>query len=229
MAFDQKVPLTRTLPRVAQRKISEELAKRGYALPCHVVSVQWPMVTVNFDVEDALLPPVQVPPAIFQYGNVPIQVGEKGWVFPCPFYMGGVTGLGPANKLANFNEPQANLSALMFFPAANKGWTPPGNINAYTLWGPQGVVIQDKAGATPDFSVTVNSSGVTVAASGSGPSIALTSSSITLTADGHTVELNSTGILMDGHPYAAHGHLPGTYNVASDPVTGDSAGVVPGT
>lgn len=229
MTNAQKTPLTRTLPIVAQRKISEEIARRGIPLPCHVVSIQWPMVTVNFDVADALLPPVQVPPVMFQYGWMPIQVGEKGWVFPCPLYMGSVTGLGPSDKLAAFDELQHNLSALMWFPAGNKNWAQPGNVNAQTLWGPQGVVIQDKAGAAPDFSVTVNSNGVTAAAAGGSVSIAMTASAITLTAAGHTVELNSSGILMDGHPYANHEHEPGTYVAGSTPVTGDSGIVLPGT
>lgn len=226
---EQKTPLTRALPLVALRKISYEIAKRGYPLPCHVVSVEWPMVTVNFDVADALLPPVQVPPVVFQYANMPIQVGEKGWVFPCPLYMGGVTGLGPTDKLAAIDELQHNLSALMWFPAANKKWTQPGNINAQTLWGPDGVVIQDKAGAAPDYSVTVNSTGVTIQKAGGSVSIVLDTNSITLTAGGHTVELNSTGILMDGHPYADHEHEPGTYVAGSTPVTLVSGGVVPGT
>lgn len=228
MPNEQRQPLTRNLPRVAQKKVKQAFDKLGVPLPCHVVSVQWPFVTVNFDLENAVLPPVQVPLVTWQYIGIPIQVGEKGWVMPRSLYMGGINGMGPANKLANVNEPQANLSALTFVPESNTNWAQPGNINALTLWGPQGVVIQDKTGNAPDFSVTVNSSGVTIASS-SGPSIAMTSSAITLSAGGHTVELNSSGILMDGHPYANHEHQPGTYVAGSTAVTGDSGIVVPGT
>lgn len=220
---EQKTPLTRSLPAVAQKQVFEEIAKRGYPLPCHVVSVQWPLVTVNFDVKDALLPPVQVAPVVFQYANMPIQVGEKGWVFPCPLFMGSVTGVDPADKLADFNEPQHNLSALMWFPAANKNWTQPGDVNATTLWGPNGVVIQDKKGATPDYSVTVNSSGVTITKAGGAVSIVLDTNSLTLTAGGHSIKLDSGGIEMDTHPYANHEHSGVTTGAG---VTG---AVVPGT
>lgn len=224
---EQKTPLTRNLPLVAQSKIIEEIAKRGLPLPCHVVSIEWPLVTVNFDVKNALLPPVQVAPVVFQYANMPIQVGEKGWVFPCPLFMGGITGTGPSDKIADFNELQHNLSALMWFPAANKNWVQPGDIDATTLWGPDGVVLQDVAGDSPDYSLTVDSTGIALV--GGDYSIKLTTSSIKLDNGTHSVEINSTGILMDGHLYANHEHLPGTYVAGSTPVTNDSGGVVPGT
>lgn len=205
MSIAQKVPLARTLSVFAENTAASEIAKLGLAPPGHVVAVSGSIVTVNFDVRGITLPQVTMPLAGSEYIRLPVQVGDKGFAVPCDFFLGGVSGLG--SGVADTTQ-RANLSTLVWLPVGNKNWTASPNPNATVIYGPDGVILQDKAGASPDFRITVNSSG------------------ITMTGGGHTVTLNSAGLTIDGVVFSTHGHSAGTYVAGANAVTGDSGGVV---
>lgn len=115
----QKTPLSRSINLLAQRKVLEEINKRGKTLPGHVISVQGALVTVNFDVEGALLPSVQMAVAQSQYIVIPIQPGDKGVAIPADVYIGSSTGLG--SSTAGMTLP-ANLTSLIWVPVSNSAW-----------------------------------------------------------------------------------------------------------
>jgi hypothetical protein len=94
MTEAQKVPLSRSLSAFAQKKALSEIAKRGQALPGHVVAVSGAIVTVNFDVQGVTLPQVAMPLIGAEYIRWPIQVGDKGYAAAADAYLGGVSGLG---------------------------------------------------------------------------------------------------------------------------------------
>lgn len=204
MSDAQKTPLSQTLSSFSTAQALNEIQKRGTGLPGTVVAVSGPIVTVSFDVSGITLPNVTLPLFGPEYIRYPIQVGDLGVAFPVGLYIGGVSGLGGGTADTTLC---GNLATLVWFPIGNRQWTASPNANATVLYGPQGVVIQDKSG-TPNFSVIVNSSG------------------ITLSGGGHTVVLNSSGITIDSVLFATHDHGPGTYVAGSTAVTGDSGPVV---
>lgn len=78
----------------------------------------------------------------------------------------------------------ANLAALTFFPLGNASWSTI-DANAVVIMGPNGVRLQDSSGATVAL---------------------VTPSEISLSAGGHTLVVNSSGVLIDGQAFATHEH-----------------------
>jgi len=216
---EQKNPLARTLPEYIRREIRNWVARNGKAMPGHVQAVSGAIVTVSFDVTDLILPLVRMPVMGAEYIRLPIQVGDKGGCLPFDYYMGGVSGLGSA--ATSDSSSQGNLATLMWVPMGSSNWLPSPNANALVLYGPQGVIVQDKAGTSPDYSATVNSSGITL--TGGGYTFSLSSSGISMTGGGHTVALNSSGLDIDGTHFGTHEHA----NVTTG--TGTSGAPVPGS
>lgn len=206
MANEQKTPFSRTQPLLAQRAALAEIAKRGSGLPGKVVSASGPIITAALDVSNALLQSVQMPLFGPEYIRYPIQPGDLGIAIAIPVYIGAVSGLGP-DIPAQIGPLTANLSALVWLPCGNQNWTASPNPNAIVVYGPEGVILQDKAGSSPDFSVTVNSSGITFQGAG------------------HTVVLNSSGLTIDGVLFSTHAHASGTLFAGSTPVTGNTGAV----
>jgi hypothetical protein len=145
MAFNnQKTPLAFSLEIAAQRKVQDAIALTGRSLPAQVVSVDGTgtIVTVKLLVQTNLftLPNVQCPVATSQFARAPIGPGVQGVVWSMDTYIGGVSGLGGGN--ADLSLP-GNLSALIFIPVGNTGFSPTDDPNAYVLYGPDGVILRD--------------------------------------------------------------------------------------
>lgn len=135
-----KTPLTKSLPRMADRKALEAINRTGRALPCSVTKVVGAIVTVKFEVQSGFtLSPVTMPLFGPEYIRYPIQKGDKGFTVPADVYLGGMSGLGGGT--ADMSQ-RGNLSTLVFFPIGSKNWT---NVdpNAVTIYGPNGVVFRD--------------------------------------------------------------------------------------
>lgn len=181
-----KKPFVRTINDFAEGKIAQAIQKLGKALPCVIIGVDGAIVTVAFQVTSGYtLPNVTVPTSQSKYIREPYQVGDLGVVFPADVSIAGVSGLVSQQGvgLAGLVQP-ANLSALMFFPAANKDYSTE-DPNAVTLRGPNGAVIKDVTNAS---------------------SIVLTPTGITMTCGGHTIVINSTGVIIDGKVFLTHEH-----------------------
>lgn len=194
--MSQKTPLSRTMPLYVQSLIQQAIDKLGKALPATVVSVTGSIVTVNFQVTGITLPVVQMPLFGPEYIRYPIQPGDKGVCFPVDVNIGGISGLGTG--VAGPTQ-RANLSTLVFFPIGNVNWTPVDS-QAATIYGPNGVVLRDTGAAS---------------------TLTLTPTGITITSGGHTLVINSTGIVLDGLIFLDHTHSGVTTG------TGISGPVVP--
>ena len=177
-----KTYLGDSLNRFAERKVSDALQLTGKALPVSVVAVSGGVVTVQFEVQSSFtLPQVQVPVAESVYVRLPVQVGDLGVVLPADAYLGGVSGLG--GGVAGLTQ-QMNLTALVFVPVANAGWT---SVDAgkVVVAGPTGAIVETQDGATR---------------------VVVQPGTITLTAGGQTLTISSAGINMNGREFAAHVH-----------------------
>lgn len=190
MSLAQKKPVSRTLSVFSQQKALDEIAKRGQALPGHVIAISGAIVTVNFDVVGVTLPQVVMPLFGPEYIRYPIKVGDKGVAFPASVYMGGVSGLG--GGIAD-TTLRGNLSTLVWFPCGNTSWSAV-DPQAVTLYGPHGVVLQDSPTVTA--SVVAGQSNVTINAN----------STITLQVGTHAIVINSSGITIDGKQFLTHHH-----------------------
>lgn len=148
-----KTPLSWSLNQFVDGKTSSAMSMLTKQLPCHVVKVvSSQIVTVAFDVNTGYtLPQVTMPVATSEYVRHPIQVGDKGYAKGADVYLGGVSGLGGGT--ADMTR-RGNLTSLCFQPLGNTNWTKVDN-NALTMYGPNGVVIEDtKKGTTITLSPT---------------------------------------------------------------------------
>lgn len=193
----QKTHLGLTLNQFSQQKILSEIQKLGKAIPCSVTAVSNSIVTVSFDITGPFtLPSVTIPLFGPEWIRYPIQVGTLGVVFPAGFYLGGVSGLG--GGVADMAQP-GNLSALVFFPVGNKNWANTDDANAVVVYGPNGVKLRDQ-GATTHFT--------------------LIPGEISMSAGGHSIVINSTGVVIDGKIFLTHEHTGVTTG------SGDTGGVI---
>lgn len=200
-----KLPLQRSLNRVAIARAAQAIEDTGNALPCRVTKVSGAIVTVEFELQGTwTLPPVNIPKAESPWIRNPTQVGDKGITVPADAYLGGISGLGGGT--ADFRR-RGNLSALVFLPVSNAG-SGPDDPNAAQVCGPNGMIARTTQG-TPS-SCVVNQSGVTMEYGGA--SLSLTASGIVMSFGGHTITLDASGLSIDGNSYEnhTHGYFPGT-------------------
>jgi len=169
--------------KFAQQKALQAIAKLGRALPCQVIAVSGSIVTVELQVDTApyVIGPLTMPVATSHYFFEPIQIGDLGVTIPADAYLGGVDGLGGGAPTLLL---PATLSALVFQPVANKAWIPTDPTKA-EFFGPSGVILRDAMNLS---------------------SIVVDTTSITLTCGGHTILINSTGVIIDGVVFLIHQH-----------------------
>jgi hypothetical protein len=201
MSRAQKTPLSRSLSTFAQKKALDEIARRGMALPGHVVAVSGQIVTANFDVDGVTLPQIKMPLATCEYIRVPVQIGDLGVAEPADVYLGGISGLG--GGVADLTQ-RGNLSTLVWKPVANANWpVPPGSdANTLALYGKLALLLLDSMAG--HATVGLSSSGITL--SFGGGTITLASSGITLSFGGHTIVIDSAGVHIDGRNFLNHEH-----------------------
>lgn len=201
---EDKLWLQQTLNRVAIVRATEEIDRRGSALPCHVIAVNGSIVTVAFDLIGVTLPQITIPKAEDPYFRQPTQIGDKGVTQACDVYLGGVSGLGGGVADTTI---RGNLSTLFFRPISNQG-SPSPNPNACVVQGPDGAIIQTLSGTTS--TIVVTPTGITMTYGST--MLAMNDNSITLTAGGETITLNSSGLDIGGILFGTHAHpyYPGT-------------------
>jgi len=198
----QKIPLQRSLPAFTKQRILDEIHKRGYALPCHLVKVAGPLVTVAFDLEDVVLPQVTIPTFGSQYQRQPYQRGDGGFTFPLAVDISAAAGLGTG--LPSLNVP-ANLSSLFWFPGSSTKFTAAEDPNAHILYGPNGFILRDSLNKVLLKGDPVNG--------------------IYMSFGGSVVTLKAEGLRINGILFDTHAHAIGTYTTADGPLTGGEAGL----
>jgi hypothetical protein len=213
-----KTPIGWSLNQFVDSKTSTALSLLTKQLPCHVVKiVSSEIVTVAFDVKtDYTLPQMTVPVATSEYVRLPIQVGDKGFCKGADAYLGGVSGLGGGT--ADLTR-RGNLSALCFQPLGNTNWTTVDN-DALTLYGPNGVVIEDtKKGTTitlspTDLKIVLNKSGDVTITLQSGHKVQIDGN---LSVSGN---INATGTLTAGTFHHQHSGVQTGMGVSGPPTQG---------
>lgn len=182
----QKTPLARSLLGVGNRAATNQAQRLGKTIPCSVTQrVSSKIVEVKFEIID---PNVSFPPAtmpIFgsEYIREPIQPGCKGMAIAPDYFLGQMSGLGTGT--ATMNE-QPNLSCLVFMPIGNASFTDFDHNEMLMYGGSDGFVIYDSASANA--------------------TIQLTSSKIALTCAGHSIVIDSSGVVIDGKVFLLHEH-----------------------
>lgn len=175
--------------QASRRLASETIEQLGMALPCSVVEVNEPFVTVSFDLINApqTLPNVTIPKLESPYFRQPTQVGDTGITLPADAALSGISGLGSSPAWGR----RSNLTALVFVPVSSQK-SPPPNATQAIVWGPDGALVQTLDGST---SINVTASGVV---------ITVGSTTWTFNANGLTL---STGVVAETHE---HLYTPGT-------------------
>ena len=189
-----KTPLALSLERFGQRKAQDAVEQLGKALPCSVVEVlSSGIVKVKFEVDAApfTLPQITVPIGAPEYIRYPVQVGDKGVVFPANARLGGLTGLG--SGVASLSQP-ANLGALTFFWLGSTQWSETEDSMALVMYGPNGVIIRDTGSGTV---ITLTPGGLTIDLGGP----------MTINTAGNDVTVDGGGdVIVDGISFLDHVH-----------------------
>lgn len=211
MSFEQKSPLAQSLGNFASQKISDAMQLVGKSLPCSVVSIQGSIVTVKFELTNIpfTLPQVTIPVFGPEYIRYPIQVGDKGFCVAADASLRGITDLGVGT--ADLTPP-ANLTALVFYPIANKNWSAVDG-NALVMYGPNGCVIRDSGSGCV---ITLTPTGVTTVVGDT--TIAVIGSSVTVT---------SSDVIINGN-LTVHGVITGDegFNISGGTTTANITGNV---
>jgi hypothetical protein len=200
----QKTPLGLSLNRFARTKALDQIQISGLSLPCSVVSVRGQVVQVAFQVIAApgqaavTLPNVTIPVATSFYDWVPFRPGDLGVAVSADAYLGGISGLG--GGVASMSRP-GNLTALVFLPVANVGWTVP-DATQRVVQGAGGVLLRTLDGVcsidiTPTGIAITVPAGRQVAINGNGGSIAISDA---------TVSVTSGDVVADGISLKTHVH-----------------------
>lgn len=178
-------PIQQSFTQGVNKNLNDNNQLLGKSLPAHVVAINGSIVTVAFDVvSDFTLPTVTVPVLGFEYIRYPIQIGDKGAVIAFDARLGENSGLG--QNATDLSQP-GNLSALIFCPFGNINWFGV-NPNALTLYGIDGVVIQDtEAGSI----ITLTPTTITIVARDS-VTIQINDTLFVIRSDG-SFELSATG------------------------------------
>lgn len=162
MSDQQKISLQSSLNRVGMARAADAIRILGKALPCSVVSRTGQIATVKFELNtNFTLPQITLPIFGAEYIRLPIKAGDKGVVFPVDAGIGHISGLGAATP-PDMTAP-GNLSALVFCPIGNKNWASVSDPNAVTIYGPNGVVLEDTNGQS---SIKVQPGSVVILAAG---------------------------------------------------------------
>jgi phage baseplate assembly protein gpV len=197
MSTAQKLPLSRSLNRLAQGVVNDAFQKSGQALPCRVVRVvSSNVVTVAFQVNSKFtLPQVTIPMAGAEWIRYPIQPGNGGVVFPADARLAGISNIGGGT--ADLSQP-ANLTALVFLPFADAKWSAV-DLQAVTIYGPNGVVLRDTGNAS---NITLTPSGIAITTPEITANVPTTTINGNVTVNGTITasgEVTGNGITLSSH------------------------------
>lgn len=232
MDFSKRLPVTQNISSTIDWRVASDKQQSGWQLPCSVVSVDPTegLVTVKFRVQNTpfAIPDITIPVLGWEYIRYPIQVGDSGVTVSCDVDITAISGQGSTDPdLSN----AGNLTqVLMFMPIMNKNFTPSPNSNATWIYGPDGVILQDKAGNCIATIHHDSSLGITLIVGDS--TITSNSAESTISFGSNHVKVSSSGVdivgtlVINGQPYTAHTHYPGSYANGGGAVTGTSGGKV---
>lgn len=154
------------------------------------------ILKINYELTgENTYPTPQVPVIGSKYHRLPYQPGEKGMTISADTYLGGMSGQGGGTA-----DPgqKGNLGSQAWLPVGSADWAHEDPDTHVIIGGPNGVLIKDATGAAV---------------------ITLTASGINMSFGGHTVVINSSGVIIESRDFLLHTHK----NVTSG--AGTSGGV----
>ena len=156
MSNGQKFSFLTALSNTSKVATEDRAAIEGRSLPCHVVSVDGQIVTVQFDMlpDGTQYPQITIPIATFEYIRYPIQKGDKGVTVAADVSLRGISGLGTGIASRSLT---LSLVPLFFVPVSSAGWTKE-DPNKIVLYGPDGAILKTEDGAS---SITVEPGKIT--------------------------------------------------------------------
>jgi len=186
-----KTPVAASLNQLARQRASDGIQSLPKGIPAQVVSRTNQIVTVAFQMQVGgtgapfTLVQADYPISTSALDWLPINKGTNGLLLPSDFYLGGISGQGGGT--ADYSQ-RGNLATLVFHPITNTSQTipPGGDTDKRGVYGPNGVVVSDVGGACA-LTCDKTSGG-------------------TWTFNGHTIELASDGIYLDGIKWDSHTH-----------------------
>lgn len=194
----QKQPFGLTINRAVKNIASSLMNVAGKSLPSSVVKVIGNLVQINFEITSTQqLPQPTLPVLMSRYFRFPIQPGDKGMTVTSDAYLGGMSGQG--GGVADLTQ-RGNLGASAWAPLTNADDPTVDTLQATATGGPNGLLLKDQSGVT---------------------TILLTSSQIAASCGGHSLVINSSGVIIDGVVFLTHVHS----GVSTG--TGDTGPVVP--
>ena len=210
MSIDQKLPFGQAISAFTANQTESGIQSQGRAWPCYVTQVSGSIVTVKFAITtNETIPEITIPVFGPEYIRYPIQVGDKGFCVAADASLRGITDLGVGT--ADLTPP-ANLTALVFYPIANKNWSAVDG-NALVMYGPNGCVIRDSGSGCV---ITLTPTGVTTVVGDT-----------TIEVIGSKVTVTSPDVIINGN-LTVHGVITGDegFNISGGTTTANITGNV---
>lgn len=192
----QKTPFGRSMQRFVGQVSKLATHITGKSLPATIVETDNGGMTVNYELTGdpkPHAPRVPMPVLGSRYVREPFQVGEPGMTVSADAYMGGMSGRGGGT--ADLTQ-RGNLATSAWAAVGNTSWPTVDKDTLVLTGGPSGVLIRDSETAHA--------------------TITLTTSEIFMSCGGHTIRINSTGVIIDGRVFLDHVHKD------TQPGSGDS-------
>lgn len=180
---EQKTPFAQSFMRFSRQTANVATQVLGKSLPASIAKVMNALVTINYEVTGNQKPPnVTMPVLMSRYVRFPIQSGDLGGTVSFDAYMGGVSGLGGGT--ADLSQ-RGNLATSVWHPVSHADWPTEDTSKLTLTGGPNGIKMKDSAGTAI---VTIDATG------------------INMSFGGHTLVINSTGVVIDGKIFLTHEH-----------------------
>lgn len=133
------MPMAFHLPLAVDHRTQDRWQLSSQPIPVSVTKIVGELVQVKSEAQGKYtIPTMLVPQAFSEWIRHPTQVGDKGWITPAHYYLGGMSG--EAGGTANY-APRGNLTPMVFIHISQKEFphNKNRNLNQVFINGPEGV------------------------------------------------------------------------------------------
>jgi hypothetical protein len=183
------MPLAYHGPAAIDHRTQDRWQLATQPIPCSVTKIVGELVQVKVEAQGKYtIPTLLVPQAFSEWVRQPTQVGDKGWVVPANYYLGGMSG--NAGGVANYS-PRGNLTTMVFMPISQKKFpnNTNRNLNQTFINGKEGTVNQTTDGK---FSINVDGKNSKITLGADGSTITFTKDKVEITIGGNTHTFTAT-------------------------------------
>lgn len=220
------MPLAYHLPRAVDNRTQDKWQLSSQPIPCSVTKIVGELVQVKIEAQGSYTTPeILVPQAFSEWVREPTQVGDKGWVTPANYYLGGMSG--NAGGTANY-APRGNLTPMVFSHISQKQFphNTNRNLNQAFINGPEGTMNQTTDGK---YFHNVDGKNGQVVTGANGSTITFTQGSIIFKIGGGTHTFTATQFKSAGDVLTYQNTTLDTHLHSDAGGAGESGPPVPGT